>query len=180
MTERVRTGAQYVLERRQWVPTPIDVTFAFFADPRNLTDITPSWLALTFDRRTRQRIDADGFALERGTRLRYRVRPLLVPQGWTAEIRAWEPPNRFVDEQVRGPYRIWYHEHRFRAARGGTDIHDRIDYALPLGPLGRFAHAVLVRRQLEAIFDYRKRRIAEYFGGQGPAPRSMPGPTPIS
>jgi ligand-binding SRPBCC domain-containing protein len=77
----------------------------------------------------------------------------------------WDPPNRFVDEQVVGPYRSWHHLHEFRAMEAGTEIRDTVHYALPLGPLGRLAHLLAVRRQLESIFAFRERVIAELFGG---------------
>ena len=89
---------------------------------------------------------------------------LRVPQRWVSEITEYEPPYRFVDEQRQGPYALWHHEHRFADAEtGGTLITDRVTYALPFGPLGRIAHALLVRRQLASIFDYRDRRVAEMF-----------------
>jgi ligand-binding SRPBCC domain-containing protein len=92
------------------------------------------------------------------------VRPLGFPQRWTSEITEWDPPAKFVDEQRKGPYRSWHHEHTFRAVDGGTEIRDRVEYALPFGPLGRIAHAALVRRQLEAIFDHREEVVHELLG----------------
>jgi ligand-binding SRPBCC domain-containing protein len=113
-----------LIERTQWVPVPLEETFRFFADPRNLGRITPPWLAFSLERAelkavaTREGRDAseagDDIEMAEGLRLHYRIRPLLVPQRWTSEITVWDPPHRFVDEQVRGPYRRWHHEHRFR------------------------------------------------------------------
>lgn len=147
----------YVLERRQIVPRPLEEAFAFFADPRNLARITPGWLRFRMrDRRERE--------MRRGLELRYRIAPLGLPQPWVSEITVWEPPRCFVDEQRRGPYSRWRHEHAFRQRDGATEIHDRVEYALPFGPLGRLAHFLLVRRQLRAIFDYRERRMRELLG----------------
>ena len=147
----------YILERRQTVPRTLDETFAFYADPRNLAVITPPWLGF--------RIASDGpLVMREGLRIDYRIRPLGVPQRWTSEITRYEPPHRFVDEQRRGPYAGWHHLHEFRAVPGGTEIRDVVTYSLPLGALGRLAHALLVRRQLQEIFDFRERRIGALLG----------------
>ena len=149
-------ASEFMLSRIQGVPRPLEEVFAFFSDPGNLSRITPPWLGfrmLTPSREMRQ-----------GLLIDYRIRPLGIPQRWRSRITLWDPPHRFVDEQVRGPYRSWHHLHAFRAAEGGTEIHDTVQYALPLGALGRLAHALVVRRQLESIFAYRERIIRDLFG----------------
>jgi len=159
-----------VLERRQWVPTPLDETFEFYADPRNLSRITPGWLGfriLGFEPQAGSTLPADWTEappMAAGLRIHYSVRPLGFPQRWTSLITEWDPPHAFVDEQVRGPYRSWRHRHEFRSVRGGTELVDRVEYGLPFGPIGRLAHLLLVRRQLESIFDFRARTAAEMFG----------------
>lgn len=135
----------------------LDETFDFFARPENLGRITPPWLGF--------RLTSDDVAMRQGLRLHYRIRPLGIPRPWVSEITLYRPPHRFVDEQVRGPYRRWHHEHRFRAVDGGTEVTDEVTYALPFGVLGRLAHALLVRRQLEWIFEYRRRTLVELLGG---------------
>lgn len=154
---RVLSPGPHVLERRQVVARRLDEVFAFFAEPRNLALITPAWLAFRM-------IDDDPGDMAEGLRLRYRIRPLGVSQRWVSEITRWDPPRSFVDEQVRGPYARWHHEHVFTAVAGGTEVVDRVTYALPLGILGGMAHALLVRRQLRAIFDYREEAIREGLG----------------
>lgn len=99
-----------------------------------------------------------------GLRLHYRVRPLLVAQRWTSLITDWDPPNRFTDIQIRGPYRLWRHTHGFRAESTGTRVSDRVEYALPLGPLGRLAHLLLVHGQLQRIFEFRLHAMNRVFG----------------
>ncbi len=144
-----------VLERKTRVRRPLEETFRFFAAPRNLAEITPGWLAFRL-------LDTGDLEMRRGLRLHYRIRPLGFPQRWTSEITVWDPPHRFVDEQVEGPYRAWRHTHEFRALPdGGTEVRDRVEYELPFGLIGRLAHALLVKHQLRAIFDYRARRIRE-------------------
>ena len=144
---------QYTLHRVQTVASPMDATFDFFSRPENLGRITPPWLDF--------RMVSDDADMREGLRIEYRVRPLGFPQKWVSEITAYEPPHRFVDEQVVGPYKSWHHEHRFRAVDGGTEVTDTVTYALPFGPLGRLVHWLLVRRQLESIFDYRRERLPE-------------------
>ena len=148
---------EYTLHRVQRVPTPLDETFDFFSRPENLARITPPWLGF--------RMISTDTDMREGLRIEYRVRPLGVPQQWVSEISVWEPPHRFVDEQRKGPYRRWHHEHRFRAAGSGTEVTDTVTYALPYGAIGRLAHALLIRRQLESIFSYRTRKLAELLPG---------------
>ena len=142
-----------MLEREQRLPgTPAEV-FPFFADARNLEAITPP--LLRFRVRTRGPITMDA-----GTLLRYRLRLHGVPVGWTTVIADWEPPHRFVDVQVRGPYALWHHTHTFAPdGDGGTLMRDVVRYAIGFGPLGELAHRLLVRRDLEAIFDFRSRTV---------------------
>lgn len=164
----------HVLERRQRVDRPLAEVFAFYADPRNLARITPSWLdfrIVGYPGAKPERAAAAGAGEETGPppmrtglRIEYRVRPLGFPQRWVSEITVWEPPRRFVDEQRAGPYRRWRHEHGFVAVEGGTEITDRVEYELPFGPLGRLVERVLVARQLRAIFDHRTRVVEDILG----------------
>ncbi len=96
-----------------------------------------------------------------GTLLDYRLRLHGVPVRWQTLIRSWEPPLRFVDVQVKGPYSLWEHTHEFEPdGAGATVIHDRVRYAIPLGLLGGLAHRLFVRRDLERIFDFRRDVLA--------------------
>lgn len=148
------------LERVQIFPRPLDEVFPFFADARNLERITPGFL--------RFRI-VSGLPLEivPGTLIDYRLRLFGIPFDWRTRIETFEPGVGFTDVQVRGPYRRWHHEHRFWAVDGGTLMRDRVDYALPLGWVGRPAHALFVRASLERIFDHRRRVMADLLGGEG-------------
>lgn len=144
----------YTLSVEQWVPRPIDEVFSFFSDAFNLQIITPPWMH--FQILTPAPID-----MQVGRLIDYKLRVRGVPMRWQSEITAWEPPHRFVDEQRRGPYRLWIHEHSFSEERGGTLIRDRVEYAVPGGGLVR---RLFVAPQLEAIFNYRKEKIAQILG----------------
>jgi ligand-binding SRPBCC domain-containing protein len=102
-----------------------------------------------------------------GTRISHRLSWRGIPVGWTTEIRRWEPSSCFVDVQLSGPYRLWHHTHRFESKDGGTRMTDVVRYRLPFGPIGRAAHALKVRRDLERIFDYRFHRINELLSTAG-------------
>ncbi len=147
----------YSLITQQRVSRPLAEVFAFFEDPTNLGRLTPA--DLDFRILTPQPI-----AMRPGTLIDYTIRILGVRVRWRTLITAYEPPSKFVDEQLRGPYDFWHHTHSFTADGEGTLIADRVCYALPLGSLGRVAHALFVRRQIEAIFAYRAKVITKLFG----------------
>jgi ligand-binding SRPBCC domain-containing protein len=147
----------YVLRCEQWIPQPMPDVFAFFADARNLEAITPPWLGF-------QILSPAPISMAPGTLIEYRLRWHWLPMRWVTEIHSWDPPIGFVDVQLRGPYRLWEHSHRFQAVDGGTRMCDMVRYALPFGLVGRLAHAWVVKADLEEIFDYRARKVSELLG----------------
>jgi ligand-binding SRPBCC domain-containing protein len=142
----------HVLERSQRLPRPPGDVFPFFADAFNLEAITPQWLRFRV-------LTPAPVTMAPGTLLEYRLRLHGLPLRWLTRIEAWEPPVRFADAQVRGPYRLWHHTHSFEPDGDGTVMRDRVRYALPLGPLGELAHAALVRRDLDRIFAFRQAAV---------------------
>jgi ligand-binding SRPBCC domain-containing protein len=96
-----------------------------------------------------------------GALIEYRLKLHHIPLRWLTRIEAWEPGERFVDVQVKGPYRLWHHTHTFEAHENGTRVRDEVRYALPLGPLGELAHRLIVRRDLERIFDFRHASVSK-------------------
>jgi ligand-binding SRPBCC domain-containing protein len=147
---------KYRLHRRQVVGGSLPAVFAFFQNPVNLEHITPPWLGFRV-------LSATDPAVRLGTRIRYRLRLYGLPLRWESQIAEYEKNRWFADEQILGPYRRWYHRHVFSETPGGVLVEDTVEYELPLGILGAVAHAVAVRRQLAAIFDYRSRAMKQRF-----------------
>lgn len=153
----------YTLTRTQTVALPLEACWAFFSDPRNLAEITPPTLRLRVE-------SALPPAIHPGLMIRYTVAPLFgIPMQWLTEITQVRKPDYFVDEQRVGPYRIWHHEHSFRALSSThTEVHDLVHYVPPLGPLGAVINALLIRAQLERIFAFREAQLRRICEGAGP------------
>jgi ligand-binding SRPBCC domain-containing protein len=162
-----RRGRYHHLDVRQWLPAPRAQVFAFFADAYRLETITPDWLH--FHVLTPAPID-----MQAGRIIDYRLRLRGIPLHWQSEISRWEPPEAFIDRQVRGPYRLWEHTHRFIERDGGTVVIDEVDYRVPGG---RLIHWLLVERDLRRIFEYRGRKLHELFGSPRAAERPAPSKT---
>lgn len=132
---------------------PLNHVFAFFADAHNLQQITPDWLSFKV-------LTPKPIAMHVGQMIDYKLRVRGLPLRWTSRIKVWEPPYRFVDEQVRGPYRAWIHEHRFTERDGMTIVEDDVRYAV-LG--GAFVNKLFVARDVRKIFEHRGARMKEIF-----------------
>jgi hypothetical protein len=147
---------RYVLERTQRLPRPRHEVFDFFAAAANLQSITPAFLHFGI-------LTPLPIRMRPGALIDYRLRLFGVPLRWRTRIDTFEPPSRFTDVQLRGPYRYWHHLHEFVEVSGGTEMIDRVTYALPFGPFGRLVHALFVQHTLRRIFDYRRDRLQELF-----------------
>jgi ligand-binding SRPBCC domain-containing protein len=158
--------ARHVLEQTQVIPYPRAEVFPFFAAAENLERITPSFLGFRI-------ITPPPIEMRKGTLIDYHIKLSGLPLRWRTEITEWQPNHRFVDLQLRGPYRYWHHLHEFRDVPGGTEMHDRVDYELPFGPLGSAAHALYVRRTLESIFQHRRRIIDGLFAHPASPPAAV-------
>lgn len=155
--------AEYILTRTLTLNLPRKQVFDFFADAANLERITPP--ELQFHIITPQPIE-----VKQGTLIDYRLKMRGIPVNWRTEISVWNPPHSFTDRQLSGPYKQWIHRHSFtELEENKTLMEDEVKYRLPLEPLGDVAH-ILIRRELDYIFDYRQKVVAEILG---PVPTSV-------
>ena len=152
-------GKVYSLYSQQKVPASLDDVWAFFSDARNLLDVTPPHLNLKVTN------EVYGDSVYAGQVMTYDVKPLLgIPLSWMTEITHVADKKYFVDEQRKGPYQLWHHQHHFKAIEGGVEMTDLVHYRLPLGFLGSIANTILVKKELEKIFTYRYHQIIKRFG----------------
>jgi uncharacterized protein (TIGR01777 family) len=157
-----RCAPTHELAATSELAVPLAEAFRFFSSPDNLGLLMPLSMRLC--------ITARSGAPAAGATIDYRLRIGPFPLGWRTRFELWRAPERFVDVQERGPYRVWWHEHRFEACGATTRMHDRVLYALPLGPLGRLAHRLFVADQLGDMFAQRALAIRLRFGAFEAAP----------
>ncbi len=144
-----------IFQSAQFVEAPLEEVWSFFSDESNLERLTPAWLSFRV-------LDKSTPEMCVGTRINYALKIRGIAVKWQSEINTWEPPHRFVDEQVKGPYARWHHTHAFEARDQGTLISDQVDYALPFGWIGSLGNW-FVKRDVQKIFDHRRQIIQELF-----------------
>jgi ligand-binding SRPBCC domain-containing protein len=145
----------YLFQCELWLPQPRAVVFDFFADARNLQTITPPWLHFVI-------LTPTPIEMQPGALIDYKLRVHGFPLRWRTEITEWNPPHHFVDQQLRGPYTLWHHTHRFFDQDGGTRCVDEVRYRPPGGALINY---LFVRRDVQKIFGYRQQQLQKHFGG---------------
>lgn len=152
----------YTLRREQHLGCDIKTAWDFFTAPHNLARITPSTM------RFKVLSDLGDRPIYRGMIIDYKVAPLFgIGMHWRTRISQIEEGKSFTDLQIAGPYKLWRHFHEFIADDLGVIIRDRVDYELPWGILGRMAHALIVKRKLNHIFDYRYKVLETLFNKKG-------------
>ena len=148
----------HYLHREQTIPASIESVWKYFSEPKNLNLITPPDMNFEI-------VSGGELEMSEGQIIEYRVEFMRgVRSLWLTEIAHVRPNEYFVDEQRLGPYRFWYHEHRFQEITGGVKMTDHVTYAAPFGFLGDLVHAVWIRQKLNRIFEYRHQKISEIFG----------------
>lgn len=147
---------KFTIQTGLWLPPPRHEVFPFFAGARNLETLTPPWLKFEV-------LTPAPLVMRSGILIDYRIRVHGFPIHWRTEFTPWDPPHRFVDVQIRGPYALWHHVHTFEERDGGTFCLDHVRYS-PRG--GALINWLFVRRDVERIFQYRQQRMQELLGTQ--------------
>jgi ligand-binding SRPBCC domain-containing protein len=147
----------YRIQQSQFLPLDLEAAWSFFATPQNLEAMTPDFL--------RFKILSDvPDTVHSGLIIEYRIQAVAgIPMRWLTEIKHVEPLQRFVDEQRLGPFPFWYHEHRFKAVKGGIVMEDEVHYQMPFGLFGPIVHTLFIRHRLLEIFRFRKAFLAQRF-----------------
>jgi ligand-binding SRPBCC domain-containing protein len=166
LLQKAPTGAKhfaqmavYSLKKVQNIPVSLDEAWNFFSHPKNLAVMTPDYLNLKFTN------ELYGEEMYAGQVMTYNVKPLLgIPMFWMTEITHVKDREYFIDEQRFGPYSLWHHQHHFTEIPGGVQMTDLIHYKVPGWILGDLANSLLIKRQLEGIFEFRFKRVEEVFG----------------
>ena len=146
----------YTLESNQFINKPIEEVFQFFSKPENLSVITPAKLGFKI-------LSPNPIKMEVGRLIDYNIYLMGIPIHWRTLITDYEPPNMFVDQQIKGPYTMWHHTHTFHKVKGGVEIKDRVVYSIPFGFLGRLLNYLWIKRDLNNIFLHRKKVIDKLF-----------------
>lgn len=148
----------FTLNKKQVLPISLDEAWAFFSNPYNLEKITPASMAFSIKNDVSDKI-------YNGMIIKYTVTPLFgIKCGWLTEIKHVNPPYLFVDEQRKGPYRLWYHQHHFKSVKNGVEIVDIVHYAPPGGVLSGVINNLVIKHKLETIFNHRYQVIEKKFG----------------
>ncbi len=150
------TPPTHRFHREQFIAKPRNEVFSFFESPENLALLTPKELRFTL-------LTPVPIVMKAGAIMDYSIRVAGFPLRWRTIITEYEPPIRFVDQQLRGPYDFWHHTHEFETTEAGTRMNDTVVYRVGWGPAGQMANALYVRRSLERIFDYRAQAMAKLF-----------------
>jgi len=149
----------HYLHREQIIPAPLEDVWNYFCDPRNLNKITPPDMNFEIVR-------GGDVKMYEGQIIEYRVEFIRgIRSLWLTEIAHLKDGQYFVDEQRVGPYRFWYHEHIFEVHSSGTKMTDHVTYKVPLGMLGDLMNTVWISRRLRNVFDFRRKKIIEVYGG---------------
>jgi ligand-binding SRPBCC domain-containing protein len=148
----------YNFSKKQVLPITLAEAWDFFSSPKNLAKITPEHMGFKIQ------YISGGNKTYAGQIIKYKIQILPgITSSWTTEITHVKEPQYFIDEQRFGPYALWHHQHHFKEVPGGVEMTDEVNYAIPFGFLGRLAHWLFVGREVNRIFDYRFKKLEEFF-----------------
>ena len=147
----------YTFKKEQKISKSIIDVFDFFSKPENLSVITPNKMDFKI-------LTPSPIEMKEGTLIDYTVKIMSFPIRWRTLITKYDPPNMFIDQQLKGPYSMWHHVHLFEKINDNeTLIKDIIVYAVPFSFIGSITHSLYIKRDLENIFDYRSQKIKRIF-----------------
>jgi ligand-binding SRPBCC domain-containing protein len=148
----------YTKEYKTFLPLNIEEAWDFFSSPRNLAKITPEHMGFIITSKFNDE------KMYPGMLITYKVSPLLgIQMDWCTEITHVIDKKYFVDEQRFGPYAMWHHQHHFKVVDGGVEMTDIVNYAVPMGILGRMMNSIMISNEIEKIFSYREKKVAQLF-----------------
>ncbi len=150
----------YEIKKSTFVSRPLEEVFEFFSKAENLQELTPDFVGFKI-------LTPLPIEMKKGTLIDYSIKVHGMPMKWRTLISAWEPNKRFVDEQLKGPYKKWHHEHSFEAVDGGTLIKDHVTYDVWFGFI---LVPLMIRKDVEKIFGYREEKIREIFPDKAEEP----------
>jgi ligand-binding SRPBCC domain-containing protein len=151
-----RQSNPFVFKTTQFIKRPMAEIFQFFSKAENLERLTPSWLNFKI-------ITPLPIIMEKGAHIDYQLRLMGIPFRWQTEITVWEPPHRFVDEQIIGPYKLWRHEHQFLEEQGATCMRDTVHYDISGSFIRYPIKHFFVGPRIQKIFNFRYEQINRVF-----------------
>ena len=146
----------YNLKFNQTINKPIEEVFSFFSKPENLSLITPKKLSFKI-------LTPSPIKMKEGQLIDYTIKILGKKIRWRTIITDYNPPDYFIDQQLKGPYSMWHHTHRFKSVNDSVEMVDEINYVVPFGFLGQIINYVFIKPDLVRIFKYREKVINDYF-----------------
>lgn len=151
--------AFYQFIETQKIPASVEQVWDFIFSPKNLKEITPSYMGFEIINPNLPEKMYPGLIIY------YKVSPLLgIKMTWVTEITHIESHRYFVDEQRMGPYAMWHHQHKIEAIEGGVLMTDIVSYQPPFGLLGAIANMFFIKNKLKEIFDFRTVAVEKKFG----------------
>ena len=147
----------HILIRETVLNGSIEEVFDFFSKAENLDKITPPILGFRI-------ITPLPVEMKNGTLIDYKIKLNGIPFNWRTEITKWDPPNCFEDTQLKGPYKMWHHQHHFKEVDGGVEMTDILHYEIPFGFIGNFLNTLFIEKKIKAIFEFRTTALEKLLG----------------